>query len=308
MRLNSIEFRETPPQNQYSLWIKAGIGNRNKILIYDGGWIEIGDTCTSTILIEGNGITVKDTIEGYQISLSEEFYKDYENLIGRVEKLEKGGTSITVDSELSDTSENPVQNKVVTSYIKKLNSEVFPLSLSVRGGGLYKKGTIQTVTVSWTIKQGSDTVIPDKLYVNNVEQDTSKTSLSFTNVNVDTVYTVKIEKDSQTKSGSVKAEFVNPSYIQAVDASFEVNAENIMKLKEVIKDTKSYTFTGSISNQLILYAYPRTFGALVSIKDGNNFENISAYNRQELQINGEQYYCYIMADPVTATGIKQIYS
>ena len=39
------------------------------------------------------------------------------NLDERVIKIEGGGTSITVDSELSDTSTNPVQNKVITEKI-----------------------------------------------------------------------------------------------------------------------------------------------------------------------------------------------
>lgn len=33
------------------------------------------------------------------------------------EMIEEGGSSVTVDSELSDTSENPVQNKVITEAI-----------------------------------------------------------------------------------------------------------------------------------------------------------------------------------------------
>lgn len=45
------------------------------------------------------------------------------NLDERVIKIEEsgdgGGTSITVDSELSDTSTNPVQNKVITAKINK---------------------------------------------------------------------------------------------------------------------------------------------------------------------------------------------
>ena len=42
------------------------------------------------------------------------------NLDERVIKIEgSGGTSITVDSELSDTSTNPVQNKVITAKINK---------------------------------------------------------------------------------------------------------------------------------------------------------------------------------------------
>ena len=45
------------------------------------------------------------------------------NLDERVIKIEgSGGTSITVDSELSDTSTNPVQNKVITTKLSQIDN------------------------------------------------------------------------------------------------------------------------------------------------------------------------------------------
>ena len=54
--------------------------------------------------------------------------------------------------------------------------------------------------------------------------------------------------------------------------------------------------------------YPQSFGALTSIKDSNNFEYINSYTRSEMVYNEVDYYVYILTDPVTITGFKQIFN
>ena len=54
--------------------------------------------------------------------------------------------------------------------------------------------------------------------------------------------------------------------------------------------------------------YPKSFGALTSIKDANNFDYINSYTRSEMTYNDVDYYVYILTDPVTITGFKQAFS
>ena len=58
---------------------------------------------------------------------TEEEKRRYDSLEERIEYLEEngtGGSNITVDSELLETSENPVQNKVVTEKVNALSEEI----------------------------------------------------------------------------------------------------------------------------------------------------------------------------------------
>lgn len=64
---------------------------------------------------------------------------------------EHGGASVTVDSELSTTSTNPVQNKVITARINGLDSDVGTLRTSVQG-----KADTQTVSALADAVQGLD--------------------------------------------------------------------------------------------------------------------------------------------------------
>src|SRR5574344_1568438 len=71
------------------------------------------------------------------------------NLDDRVIKIEEGGdTPITVDSELSDTSTNPVQNKVITTKIdnntrrtrRNITSDLANLTTAIAEQNLEKYG------------------------------------------------------------------------------------------------------------------------------------------------------------------------
>lgn len=222
-------------------------------------------------------------------------------LIGSLGKIE-------VDDVLSETSENPVQNKVITETLNRINKELFPLTIAVSGGGLFEKRTTQTITVSWVIKEGSNIVIPASITINDEAVTNTHTSKHFTNVITNTTYTVKAVKDGITVTGSTSVTFVNPSYFGAVAADFTPTEDTIKALTKSIKNNKNYTGNVSLNNQKTCYAYPKSFGVLTAIKDANNFEYLSSYTRTEFTVWDETYYVYVLTDPVTIDGFKQIYS
>lgn len=187
--------------------------------------------------------------------------------------------------------------------LQKLAASVFPLTLTVTGGGVYRKTTTQTVTVSWSLKQGPDAVTPDSLKVNNEPVDVSLTSKQFPGIAVNTTFRVEATKDGVTKTGSVSAVFVNPSYFGVVDSNFTPTPEGIQGLSsgEIIKNSKTYNTSAFNQNaQKNCYAYPKVFGALTSITDGKN-EFINSYTRSELEVNGEMYYVYVLSEASTVS-------
>ena len=68
------------------------------------------------------------------------------------------------------------------------------MNISVSGGGLYEKRTTQIVTVRWTVKEGSDVVVPDTVTVNDEPVTNTDTSKVFESVTTNTTYTVKAVK------------------------------------------------------------------------------------------------------------------
>lgn len=187
--------------------------------------------------------------------------------------------------------------------LQKLAASVFPLTLTVTGGGVYRKTTTQTVTVNWSLKQGPDAVTPDTLKINNEPIEVSLTSKQFPGIAVNTTFRVEATKDGVTKTGSVSAVFVNPSYFGVVDSNFTPTPEGIQGLSsgEIIKNSKTYnTSTFNQNAQKNCYAYPKAFGALTSITEGKN-EFINSYTRSELEVNGEMYYVYVLSEASTVS-------
>lgn len=187
--------------------------------------------------------------------------------------------------------------------LQKLAASVFPLTLTVTGGGVYRKTTTQTVTVKWTVKQGPEVITPDSLKVNNEPVDVSLTSKQFPGIAVNTIFRVEATKGGVTKTGSVSAVFVNPSYFGVVESNFTPTPEGIQGLNsgEIIKDSKTYNTSAFNQNaQKNCYAYPKAFGALTSITDGKN-EFINSYTRSELEVNGEMYYVYVLSEASTVS-------
>lgn len=187
--------------------------------------------------------------------------------------------------------------------LQQLAASVFPLTLTVTGGGVYRKTTTQTVTVKWSLKQGPDAVIPDTLKINNEPIGFSLTSKQFPGIAVNTTFRVEATKDGVTKTGSVSAVFVNPSYFGVVESNFTPTPEGIQGLSsgEIIKNSKTYNTSAFNQNaQKNCYAYPKAFGALTSITDGKN-EFINSYTRSELEVNGEMYYVYVLSEASTVS-------
>lgn len=77
----------------------------------------------------------------------------------------------------------------------------------------------------------------------------------------------------------------------------------------VLKNSRSFTWNNiTCEKDVLVYKYPKSLGALTSIKDANNFDYINSYTRTEETINGIDYYVYTLTDPMSITGFKQIYS
>lgn len=230
--------------------------------------------------------------------------KRYEKRLQHEEWEFKASTEYDIPvASLEDGGHGGLMSYEDKILLQKLAASVFPLTLTVTGGGVYRKTTTQTVIVKWTVKQGPEVIIPDSLKVNNEPVDVSLTSKQFLGIAVNTAFRVEATKDGVTKTGSVSAVFVNPSYFGVVDSNFTPTLEGIQGLSsgEIIKNSKTYNTSAFNQNaQKNCYAYPKAFGALTSITDGKN-EFINSYTRSELEVNGEMYYVYVLSEASTVS-------
>jgi hypothetical protein len=58
----------------------------------------------------------------------------------------------------------------------------------------------------------------------------------------------------------------------------------------------------------VFYAYPKAYGTLRDIKDGNGFSYINDFIKSEMTLKGVTYYVYTIKDRASATGITFTFS
>ena len=224
------------------------------------------------------------------------------------------------------------QGQTFTEFVEKIaRKDIIPqISTSFTGTGVKEVGVVVNgSTMALNISNLKDVTVPIneiKFYVGNTLLDTQpfvegKSSYSFIyNQQITNNTTLKAElvynKNSKL-SGTGSFTFVYASYYGTTALSYidSTTASSLANtFNKNIKTTKNLTWDNiTLSDERFLYFYPKSFGALISIKDGNNFEQIQSYTRFNVNvtspINGNvvEYYAYLLTDAATGVGFKQIY-
>lgn len=200
-----------------------------------------------------------------------------------------------------DDNMNDVLNKlfpIQVSYLK-INDQTNPL---------FEKGTTKDLNITWDYNNIDKNPLKEQLLnsevvANNLRLKVLKGIKSSGSVVLEATTTsgVKVSATSNYR-------FISKSYFGIIEPNFEVTPESILNLSGMLLGTRVYVKEGiALNNQSILYAYPKEFGELSSIKDGNGFEVISSYEKTELLINDESYLIYKLKSPATISGLKQSY-
>lgn len=227
------------------------------------------------------------------------------------------GCSIKVDDSFSDTSTNPVENKVITEKInqleellQKLDDKVFPTTFSVSGGGTFDEGSTQVITVTWKLQKNNQTIIPDSVTVNGELVDPSVTYKVFANVTSTTTYTVKVVYNGKTYTGSTTATFKKTYYryyggLPSGTEVGQITVDVVKALKKEVCTSAAATLNYTCDDQRMAYAYPKRFGLLSAVIDPSFNSPYDNFPMEiELTIDGEPYYIYACDTASNVTDLK----
>lgn len=198
--------------------------------------------------------------------------------------------------------------------IAELKDAVWPLDVTFSvSPTVIKVGQAANITCSWGVKRkGADVTADATVKLNNEAVTGKSKTVAITAAQATAgakAQTLAVEYQGISKTESRNVTAVYPSYCGTVANGWAPTADTVKALTESLQTGRGTTKSGlSMTNGKIAYAYPKSYGALTSVKDGNNFEVLGSYTRSELTIDGVEYYCYLLTNPVTATGVKQIYS
>lgn len=134
-----------------------------------------------------------------------------------------------------------------------------------------------------------------------------------TPINTTTKFTVLAYDEDNSVSADVTVSFVAKSYWGIVAEDVSSPAESDIKglANNGLKIKKGLTYSDVLmTNSRIVYAYPKSFGALTSIVSKEGYDYMSSYAQTTVSVDGIDYYCYTLKDAATivTAGYKQIFA
>lgn len=208
------------------------------------------------------------------------------------------------------TFDNMPVNEVLTKLLYPYVAPVVSASSSPNGG-TYECGNTQTVTniranvtkKSEKIKKveafngGSSLGVKEGAEVANGGTFDFPVSESVSaNKNFSVRVTDMTEKFYTVNTGSFN--FVYPYYVGICDEAAEINEDLVKGLTKKVEGKGNKTQAFTCNFQRMVFAYPKSHGALKQILDPNNFDVTGTFGRQEITINGldgtpQVYYVYV---------------
>lgn len=202
--------------------------------------------------------------------------------------VEGGYTKDELDTKFADIEE-------------KVNP--FKINSFILNPSIIERGTTVKVTANWSYNKD---IVEQKLNNEVIENSTRTKEIS---VATDTTFTLKAKSiGGIEKTSTANVKFVNPSYYGVVD-TLTPNATVIKTLTKKVKDGKALTYDNiSLNDQRTCYAYPKIFGEVSSIKDGNGFDIKNSFTKSEMKIDEVDYIVYVLTDTVTIPDGRQIFN
>ena len=249
--------------------------------------------------------------KGYLTNVPEEVQTDIDNIKNDMSNMEND-----INTILSMIDEPPTYTKPTISIaLSKSNvehSKTYDISISttfiqndagsITGYKVYKNNSV--IFENSSIGNYTDTIT-----MQHGGSITYKTEVTYANGPIKNTMlgipypSTSIKSGSITSSGTIKAYAL--SYYGVIDGSEFIDTNG---LTSELRTSKSDTITISLTNQRIIYMYPKSFGNLTSIKDANNFDYINSYTLSNATVDDVEYNIYILTDPVTINNFKQIFN
>lgn len=237
----------------------------------------------------------------------------------KIEAVSLAVTTVSQQAQANAIKHADDADALMKADIAELQDAVWPLEVTFTAQPTVAKvGVATQVVLSYTAKRAGKPLDPtdsaNDVTINGETHPADSGSKTLTIAAQDATagkhnYTLVVKSGNLTKTMTAGPTFVYPSYCGTVANGWTPTADTVKALTESLQTGRGTTKSGlSMTNGKIAYAYPKSYGALTSVKDGNNFEVLGSYTRSELTIDGVEYYCYLLTNPVTATGVKQVYA
>ena len=258
---------------------------------------------TAYTLAEAIGILNEKLSDEFKVpGVKAEFVDSY----NRYEEWEFFGGGYTFDNILG-------WRETDSSVLAELQETVFPVTSNLTlSTPLIAVGESVNIDINWFVyRKGLDVTKSAIKLFNGTQTDETGTRITVNEPS----HTSKTYTFTGTYQGlsstTTKTLTVNDYCYRGIVAENWVPNAGVIssQFTKTLQSGRGYTWSGiNLTNQRTCYAIPQYFGALTSIKDGNNFEYLGSYTRTNLTIESVDYYVYTLTKPTTISGFKQTFA
>lgn len=207
--------------------------------------------------------------------------------------------NLNADAALSTTSENPVQNKVVTEKINALWEKQFPISVTAKAeGNTYEfDGNEHTVTVKWEAINGTASAVSISDGTTSKPAGSGKNgSVTFTKSSQGTTkYTVTATIDGKTYTATVSANAYLPQFAGTSTAATvaDLNVAGLAIKKQNLKAQQITVNAPTGEDKYVWFCVPSgvTISKVTSAGFGVNLKTVET---KKATVGGKEYNysCY----------------
>ena len=170
--------------------------------------------------------------------------------------------------------------------------------------------TLSSINVTASATKGTGDITSVTFYIDGVEQQEITNGVaeggSFSYAHTfDTpqqaTFTVKVTVTDGKQATTVTKDivFIGKSYYGTVGEDVTTPTEFDVKNLEfnTLKNNRKLIYSGiQVEYGKVLYAYPKSLGALTKIVDADNRDYTNSYTRSEIEVDGIPYYAYLLTD------------
>ena len=122
--------------------------------------------------------------------------------------------------------------------------------------------------------------------------ETVRTVTYDSDITTDKTFILTASDGENTVSKSIGYKFVTPYYV-GVSTTDVLTETEITALTKKVETKGSKTVDYTTSQSYMVFAYPKSYGAINSIIDQNGFNITDSFIQNTLTINSVEYYVYI---------------
>lgn len=162
---------------------------------------------------------------------------------------------------------------------------------------------ISNIPFTWSLSKKATNIILTDCNVQPIDDTATFTGT----LNATKTFTLSVTDAKNAKAtASVTIYFVSPIYYGTFYDSLA--STYILEQNKLIQTKGNKSVTLTYNDKRVFYAYPKSYGTLRDIKDGNGFSYIKDFMINEMTLKGVDYYVYMIKDKASATGITFTFS